>query len=60
MGSFGKIWAGDSVPGRIWRTLNFGVLQVKKFKFRSVENMGIDVEMAPHLRKYNYFGLYSV
>ncbi len=54
MGSFGLLWVGDSVPGRIWGTLNFRVLQVKKFKFRSAENTGIDVEMALYLRKYKY------
>ena len=32
LGSFGSIWVGDNVPGRISGTLNFGVLQVKKFK----------------------------
>ncbi len=29
LGSFGLFWVGDSAPGRIWGTLNFGVLEVK-------------------------------
>ncbi len=36
-GSFGSIWVGDSASGRILGMLNFGVLQVKKFIFRSAE-----------------------
>ncbi len=40
LGSFCSIQVGDNAPGRILGTLNFGVLWVKKFKFRSVENMG--------------------
>ncbi len=40
MGYFGSLWFGDNVPRRISGTLNFGVLQVKKFKFRNVKNIG--------------------
>ena len=52
LGSFGFIWVEDNMPGRISRTLTFRVLQVKKFKFRNVEIWGMNVEMAPYMRKY--------
>ncbi len=56
LGSFGSIWVGDSAPGRIWGTLNFGVLQVKKFKFRSAENMGYGCRNGCVSEKVQIFG----
>ncbi len=41
--SFGLLWltlGRGQAPGRISGTLNFGVLWVKKVKYRSAENIG--------------------
>ncbi len=60
LGSFGSIWVGDSVPGRIQGTLNFGVLQVKKFKFGSTENLGYGCRIGSVSEKVQIFGERSI
>ncbi len=39
-GIFGSIWVEENAPGRKMYILNFGVFQVKKFKFGGTENLG--------------------
>ncbi len=60
MGSFGSVLVGDSAPGRIWGTLNFGVLQIKKFRFRSAENMGYGYRNGSVSEKVQIFGERSI
>ena len=40
LGYFGSIWVGDNAWGSNLWSLNFGVHEVKKFKFGNAENMG--------------------
>ncbi len=61
--SFGLFWFNlgwDSIPGRIWGTLNFGVLWVKKFKYRSAENMGYGYRKGSVSEKVQIFGGRSI
>ncbi len=59
-GLFGSIWFGDNAPGRISGTLNFGVLLVKKFKFRKAENMGYECRNGSVSEKVQKFGERSI
>ena len=60
LSSFSSIWVGNNAPGRILQTLNFGVLEVKKFKFRSVENMGYGCRNGSVSEKVQKFGERSI
>ena len=51
LGSFGSIWVGDHAPGRKFK---FWVLQVKKFKFESMEKWGMNIEIGLYLSLYKY------
>ncbi len=48
------------MSGRISGTLNFVVLQVKKFKFRNVENMGYGCRNGFVFEKSTKFGERSI
>ncbi len=50
----GSIWVGDSAPGRNEGTLNFGGFRSKSSNFEVQKIWGMNVEMAPYLRKYKY------
>ncbi len=52
LGYFSSIWVRDNTPGRIWGSLNFGVLQVKSSNLEVWKVWGMDIEIAPYLRKY--------
>ncbi len=48
------------MSGRIWGTLNFGVLWVEKCKFRSVENIGYGCRNSSVSEKVQIFGEGSI
>ncbi len=52
--SFGSIWVGDNVPGRILGSLNFGFFWSNGSNLKVWKIWGMNVKMGIHLRKYKY------
>ncbi len=59
-GFFGSICVRENATGKILGTLNFRVLSIKKFKFRSAENMGYGCRNGSASEKVQKFGERSI